>query len=401
MLQGCSPGRLFPISLIFPHSGDFQAHETQVKLITPKDLNPFLLYISAMKASPVFWNEIFVRLASRVDLTSDQARSAMRRILSGETPHETIKTFLIGIQAKGEKVCEIEGFLSAFLEESEKISIPGLFVDPTGTGGDGANTFNISTISAIIAHSAGVRVVKQGARSVTSKSGSADVMEALGVNIDLNAGQVAECVQDLGIGFCFLPKFIPSMRFADQARSELGPHSLFNLATPLANPAQPGAVAIGVSKPSMLTTMADVLLKRDVQGFIFRGDDGLDEISLSTTSTIIQLNKGREKILSFDPRAIGIDYAPVESLRGGDPYTNANIVKRILSGEKFAAREAALLNAAVTIAAYRGSFWNPIEVQFADGYEEARAAIDSGKALESLQSLRDYTQGFKVDEVPA
>jgi anthranilate phosphoribosyltransferase len=372
-----------------------------VKLITPRELASIFAYIPAMKTSPVFWNEIFVTLASRTDLTSEQAHWAMRHILSGETPNETIKTFLIGIQAKGERVCEIEGFLSAILENAEKLPISRLFVDPSSTGGDGANTMNISAVSAIIAHAAGVPVVMQGARSVTDQGSSADVLEALGINIDLNAGQVEECVQELGIGFCLVPKFHPSVRFADQARSELGPWSLFNLVTPLANPAQPGAVAIGVSKPSMLTMMADVLLKRDVQGFVFRGDNGLDEITLSTTSTIIQLDKGREKISSFDPRAIGIDYAPPESLRGANPSLNAKIVKQILSGEKFAARESALLNSAVTIAAYRGSFWKSIEAQFSEGYEEAREALDSGKAMDSLESWQSYTEAFTADEVPA
>jgi len=348
-----------------------------------------------------FWNRIIAGLAEGQRLSADDAQWAMSQILSGETPAEAIKSFLLGVQARGETSIEVDAFLTAMLAQSAPISVPGLVADCVGTGGDGANTINISTTAAIVAHASGVRIVKHGTRASKSDSGAADVLEALGININLDGRQVAECVEDLGIGFCFTPLFHPSLRFADQARKELGQASLFNILGPLANPAKPGAVAIGVSQPRMLTLMADVLLKRDVQGFLFRGDDGLDEISLSTTTTIIQINHGKEKIAVFDPRSLGIEYAPVESLRGGNPSVNAAIIRRILEGENIPSREIVLLNAAATIAAYRGHFWKSIETQFAEGYADAKTAVDSGAAIFGLNAWAQYTQGFIAAEIRA
>jgi anthranilate phosphoribosyltransferase len=348
-----------------------------------------------------FWERIISSLAEGSYLHADDAEWAMTQILTGDTPKETIKSFLLGVQARGETAVEIEAFLSAILAQSVPISVPGLVVDCVGTGGDDSNTFNISSAAAIIAHAAGARVVKHGARAGKSDSGSADVMEALGVNIHLNNKQVAECVEDLGIGFCFTPQFHPALGFADPARKELGHSSVFNILRPLANPAKPGAVAIGVSRPRMLTIMADVLLKRDVQGFLFRGDDGMDEISLCTTTTIIQINHGKEKIAIFDPRSIGVDYVPSESLKGGDPSVNASIIRSILAGEKLPSREIVLLNAAATIAAYRGQFWKSIEDQFSEAYAEAKAVVDSGAAMFALNAWGQYTQGFIASEIRA
>jgi len=350
---------------------------------------------------PFFWNRIIASLAEGHLLNSDDAEWAMSQILSGDTPTEMVKSFLLGVQARGVTAEEIDAFATAILAQSAPVSVQGLVVDCVGTGGDGANTVNISTAAAIVAHATGVRVLKYGARATRSDSGSADVLEALGLNINLNGRQITECLDDLGIGFCYAPLFHPSLRFADQARKELGKASLFNILGPLVNPAMPGAVAIGVAQSRALTIMADVLLKRDVQGFLFRGDDGLDEISVSTTTTIIQINHGKEKIAVFDPRSLGIEYAPVESLRGGNPSTNAAIIRRTLEGEKTPAREIVLLNAAATIAAYRGHFWKSIETQFAEGYADAKTAVDSGAAMFGLNSWAQYTQGFTATEIRA
>ena len=348
-----------------------------------------------MEESAISWDQIIAQLAEGEDLANIQARWAMAEILGDRADKESIKFFLLGVQAKGETAEEVQAFVSVMFEHCAPITIPGRAVDPVGTGGDGANTINISTTAAIIARAAGARVVKHGARAASSKSGAADLLEALGVNIDLNGEQVAACVEELGIGFCFAPKFHPAMRFAAPARKELGQASVFNILGPLANPAKPKAVAIGVSKARVMPIMADVLISRGAEGFLFRGDDGIDEITLSTTTQIMQINNGVSRIETFDPRELGIAFAPIETLVGGDAKFNAAVTLRIFEGEKSPAREAVLLNAAVALAAYKGDFEKSITEQLAQGYAAVSAAVDSGAASETLSRWAAFTQEFK------
>lgn len=348
-----------------------------------------------MNQSEISWDQIIAQLADHEDLAAEQAKWAMGEILSDKADKETIKSFLLGVQAKGETAQEVQSFVAVMYEHCAPISIPGRAVDPVGTGGDGANTINISTTAAIIANAAGATVVKHGARAASSKSGAADLLEALGVNIDLNGEQVAACVAELGIGFCFAPKFHPAMRFAAPARKELGQASVFNILGPLANPAKPAAVAIGVSKARVMPIMADVLMERGAEGFLFRGDDGIDEITLSTTTAIMQVHQGHSKLESFDPRELGIEFAPIEALAGGDSQFNAAVTLRIFEGEAGPAREAVLLNAAVTLAAFAGDFGRPITEQIAEGYRLASAAVDSGAARDSLERWALFTQQFR------
>ena len=343
----------------------------------------------------ISWNQIIAQLADHENLAADQAKWAMGEILGDKANKETIKSFLLGVQAKGETALEVESFVEVMYEHCAPISVTGRAVDPVGTGGDGANTINISTTAAIITHAAGGKVIKHGARAASSKSGAADLLEALGVNIDLNGEQVAACFQEIGIGFCFAPKFHPAMRFAAPARKELGQASVFNILGPLANPAKPAAVAIGVSKTRVIPIMADVLIKRGAEGFLFRGDDGIDEITLSTTTQIMQVYKGQSKLEIFDPRDLGIDLAPIESLAGGDADFNAAVTLRIFEGEMGPTREAVLLNAAVALAAFEGDFGRPIIEQIAEGYRLASAAVDSGAARDSLEKWALFTQQFR------
>lgn len=345
--------------------------------------------------SAISWDQIIAALADHEDLVADQAKWAMGEILSDKADKETIKSFLLGVQAKGETSVEVESFVEVMYEHCAPISVRGRAVDPVGTGGDGANTINISTTAAIITRAAGGRVIKHGARAASSKSGAADLLEALGVNIDLNGEQVAACFDEIGIGFCFAPKFHPAMRFAAPARKELGQASVFNILGPLANPAKPVAVAIGVSKARVMPIMADVLMKRGAEGFLFRGDDGIDEVTLSTTTQIMQIHKGRSTLETFDPRDLGIDFAPIESLGGGDAEFNAAVTLRIFEGEASPAREAVLLNAAVALAAFEGDFGRPITEQIASGYALASAAVDSGAARDSLEKWALFTQQFR------
>ena len=348
-----------------------------------------------MEISEISWDQVIGQLADHEDLTADQARWAMGQILGDLAEKETIKSFLLGVQAKGETALEVESFVSVMYQHCAPITIGERAVDPVGTGGDGANTINISTTAAIIARAAGAKVIKHGARAASSKSGAADLLEALGVNIDLNGEQVAATFNEVGIGFCFAPKFHPAMRFAAPARRELGQASVFNILGPLANPAKPMAVAVGVSKTRVMPIMADVLLQRGAEGFLFRGDDGIDEITLSTTTQIMQISGGRSRLESFDPRDLGIEYALIETLAGGDAEFNAAVTLQIFEGQKSPAREAVLLNAAATIAAYKGDFGRSITEQLADGYALASKAVDTGEAREVLKRWALFTQQFK------
>lgn len=348
-----------------------------------------------MDESEISWREVIAQLADREDLTAAEARWAMGEILGDRADKETIKSFLLGIQAKGETALEVEALVEVMYEYCAPIQVPGRAVDLVGTGGDGANTINISTTAAIIAQAAGARVIKHGARAASSKSGAADLLEALGVNIDLDGEEVASCVEEVGIGFCFAPKFHPAMRFAAPARKELGQASVFNILGPLANPARPQAVAIGVSKARVIPIMADVLRQRGAEGFLFRGDDGIDEITLSTTTHIMQISGGSYQIESFDPRELGIELASIDTLVGGDAEFNAAVTLRIFEGEKSPARDAVLLNAAAALAAYKGDFAKSITEQISDGYALASAAVDSGAARESLKRWALFSQGFR------
>jgi anthranilate phosphoribosyltransferase len=348
-----------------------------------------------MEQQSISWSQIIAQLADHEDLGSDQAKWAMGQILSDLADKETIKSFLLGIQAKGETAAEVEALVAVMFEHCAPISVPGRAVDPVGTGGDGANTINISTTAAIIASAAGARVVKHGARAASSKSGAADLLEALGVNIDLDGDQVASCVAELGIGFCFAPKFHPAMRFAAPARKELGQASVFNILGPLANPARPKAISLGVSKARVMPIMADVLIQRGTEGFLFRGDDGIDEITLSTTTQITQISGGSSHTESFDPRELGIAHAPIETLAGGDAEFNAAVTLRIFEGEKSPARDAVLLNAAAALAAAKGDFTRSIAEQLSDGYKLASEAVDSGAAQDTLRRWALFTQQFR------
>jgi anthranilate phosphoribosyltransferase len=268
---------------------------------------------------------------------------------------------------------------------SAPIHITERAVDTVGTGDDGANTINISTPAAIITNAAGARVVKHGNRAASSKSGSADLLEALGVKIDLTGCEVEQTVHKIGIGFCFAPIFHSSMKHAVAARKELGVPTVFNILGPLANPARPIAAAIGVARVELLPLMAQVLLDQGKEGFIFRGDDGLDEVSLSTTTTVIQISKGKLKQEVFNPSELGIATAPITALAGGDAKYNAQMTHQIFAGKSGAMRDAVTLNAAFAIAAFKGDFDLPLQTQIANGFVLANKAIDSGAAQSVLK----------------
>jgi anthranilate phosphoribosyltransferase len=277
-------------------------------------------------------------------------------------------------------------------EHCAPITIKERAVDTVGTGGDGAHTINISTTAAIIAAAAGVKVVKHGNRAASSKSGSADLLEALGININLDGTGVEKTFSELGIGFCFAPLFHPAMRFAGPARKELATPTVFNILGPMANPAKPQAAAIGVANESMHLVMAQVLSDRGVDGFVFRGDDGLDEITLATTTSVLTIGGGEITRGLIDPLDFGIDRAPIASLVGGDSVENARITTAIFAGEKGAPRDAVVLNAAAAIAAYEARFDLILQERMALGVSRAIDAIDSGASTRLVSKWAELSQ---------
>jgi anthranilate phosphoribosyltransferase len=345
-----------------------------------------------MTGSQDLWVKTLAKLNAGLDLEADEIQSVMRQILQGDADIEDIKSFLLALKAKGETAEEVSALVAEMYRHSAPISIIERAVDTVGTGGDGAHTINISTTAAIIAAAAGVRVVKHGNRAVSSRSGASDFLEALGVVPGLDGKGVERTVRELGIGFCFAPIFHPAMRFAAPARKELGVPTVFNILGPLANPAQPKAAAIGVANDRMHLVMAQVLAAKGCDGFVFRGDDGLDEITLATTTSVLIIGEGEIKSDRIDAKDFGIDNGPLEAIVGGDAAENAEISKAIFKGERGAPRDAVLLNAAAAIAAFEGNFNQDIRTRLSDGLVRATAAVDSGAATDLLNRWAALTQ---------
>jgi anthranilate phosphoribosyltransferase len=342
--------------------------------------------------SQLLWDENIAIVDSGLDLDVDRVQWCMNEILNGSADVSTIKKFLIALKNKGESPEEVGALVAQMYAHSAPVSITERAVDTVGTGGDGAHTINISTTSAIIAAAAGAKVIKHGNRAASSKSGSADLLENLGININLDGKAVEESFATLGIGFCFAPLFHPAMKYAAPARKELGVPTVFNILGPLANPAMPKAAAIGVANERMHLVMAQVLGTRGVDGFVFRGDDGLDEITLATTTSVLSI--GTEEITSdlLDPTEFGISNTPVSALVGGDGAENARITRSIFAGNKGAHRDACVLNAAAAIAAYEGRTELSLHERISAGTKAAIEAIDSGAAQELVSKWSVLTQ---------
>ena len=337
------------------------------------------------------WDLIFNSLSAAEDLSSDQITWVMGQILEGKARNDQIKQFLLGLKAKGESAKEVQALVSQMYSYCAPISITERAVDTVGTGGDGANTINISTTAAIITNAAGARVVKHGNRAASSKSGAADLLEALGIKIDLTGSEVEQTVHKIGIGFCFTPIFHSSMKYAAAARKELGTQTIFNILGPLANPAKAIACAIGVARAELLPLMSQVLLEQGKEGFVFRGDDGLDEVSLSTTTQVIQINDGKLTQSEFNPADLGITSSSVSDLLGADAKYNADMTMKIFTGVKGPMRDAVTLNAAFAIAAFKADFNLPLQTQIANGFVLANKAIDSGAALSVVKKWGELT----------
>ena len=338
------------------------------------------------------WESNISRLDAGLDLETADVQWCMNEILTGNADIDVIKRFLLALKAKGETAEEVGALVTQMYQHCGPITITERAVDTVGTGGDGAHTINISTTAAIIAAAAGVKVVKHGNRAASSKSGAADLLEALGININLDGVGVEKTFAQLGIGFCFAPVFHPAMRFAAPARKELGTPTVFNILGPLANPAKPQAAAIGVANDRMHLVMAQVLADRGVDGFVFRGDDGLDEITLATTTSVLTIGGGEISSALIDPLDFNIQRAPIAALVGGDATENARITTAIFAGEKGAPRDAVVLNAAAAIAAYEARFDLNLHNRMALGISRAVDAIDSGAATRLVKQWAELTQ---------
>ncbi len=331
---------------------------------------------------PDFWPHTLSRVIAHQALTTEEAAEAMRVIMSGEASPGQIGGFLMALRTKGETVDELEGLAATALGFASPVEAGTPVVDTCGTGGDRSNTFNISTVAAIVVAGAGVPVAKHGNRAASSHCGSADVLEALGVKIDLDAGGVQRCLADAGIGFMFAPVFHPAAGNATPVRRELRVPTVFNFIGPLTNPARPFAQVVGVSDERMLPLIAEVLARRGVRAKVFRGEDGLDELTTTGISMVFDVRDGQVREGHLDPATLGLARAGLDDLRGGDAAEGAGIVRSVLDGEVGPRRDVVLLNAgaALEVAGRAASLQ--------DGIQVAADSIDSGAAGKTLERWR-------------
>jgi anthranilate phosphoribosyltransferase len=340
------------------------------------------------------WSDLLAELLERRSLTAEQTRWAMAEIMAGEASDAQIAAFVVALRAKGETSAEVNGVVAAMLENAVRLPVPlelaARALDPCGTGGDRAHTVNSSTMAALVVAGAGIPVIKHGNRAASSQTGSADLLEALGIVLDLSPAGVARCVQEAGIGFCFATMFHPALRHAGPTRRDLGVPTLFNVLGPLTNPAQPGAKAVGVSSLALAPVMAQVLAARGTSALLFRGHDGLDELTPATTSQVWVVREGSVTEEVIDPADLGIAHVDRDALRGGDAETNAEVARRLLAGEQGPVRDAVVLNAAAAIAAARAQDADLLE-RLRDGLDVAREALDSGAAARSLDRWREVS----------
>jgi anthranilate phosphoribosyltransferase len=337
--------------------------------------------------NPQSWPHVLTALLDGSDLPAEATAWAMGEIMDGSATSAQIAAFVIALRAKGETVDEVAGLVSAMYERATPISVDGPAVDVVGTGGDRAQTVNISTMAAIVAAGAGARVVKHGNRAASSACGAADLLEELGIDLGLPPERVAQIADEVGITFCFAALFHPALRHAGATRKELGIPTTFNFLGPLANPARPSAQAVGVSDGRMAGIIAGVLAGRGVSALVFRGDDGLDELTTTTTSRVWVVRGGEVREERLDPARLGIPPAAPEALRGGDAAYNADVARRFLAGETGPVRDAVLLNAAAALVAYDGlddGDDKPLTEQIGAAYGRAQEAVDSGEAAAVL-----------------
>lgn len=331
--------------------------------------------------------EAIAKVVDGIDLTESEAHAAMDEIMSGNATPSQIAAYITALRAKGETVDEISGSAQVMRAKAFQIRPSAeRVVDTCGTGGDGSNTFNISTAAAFVVAGAGATVAKHGNRSVSSRCGSADVLEHLGIHIDLTPEQVQQCIDDVGIGFLFAPRFHGAMKHAINPRKEIGIRTIFNILGPLTNPAGAHVQVVGVYKPELTPVLAEVLGRLGVEmAYVVHGLDRLDEISISAPTQVSLLRDGQVTTSIISPEDLGIQSANREALVGGDSAENAQIIQAILNGEKGPQRDVVMMNAAAAFVVA------DLAPDLRAGVALAAESIDSGKALAKLDALRDYT----------
>ncbi|MGB3696759.1 MAG: anthranilate phosphoribosyltransferase [Gordonia sp. (in: high G+C Gram-positive bacteria)] len=340
--------------------------------------------VDATGTDPAYtWPYVLGKVTDRFDLTVDEASWAMREIMSDAATGAQIAAFGVGVKMKGASSSELRGLSEAMLALANRVTVAGPTLDIVGTGGDRSHTVNISTMTSVVVAAAGIPVVKHGNRAASSKSGGADVLEALGVSITLSPSAVQECVRETGIGFCFAPVFHPAFRFTGPPRSQIGIPTVFNVLGPLTNPAAPEAGLIGCAFSDLAPVLAEAFAERGNRVLLVRGDDGLDELTTTTTSSVWQVVGGRIGRLTVDPRELGIDLVELSALQGGDATVNAQVARELFAGELGPVRDAVTLNAAAAVVAFeqRELF---TQQQFVEAMRAARErvaqVIDSGDA---------------------
>ncbi|MEO6121599.1 MAG: anthranilate phosphoribosyltransferase, partial [Acidimicrobiales bacterium] len=317
------------------------------------------------------------------DLGEDEAAAALDAVLAGRATSAQLAGFLVALRVKGESVGEMSGLVASLLAHAEKVPVAAdlvdRLVDTCGTGGDRSHSINVSTLSALVVAGAGAVVCKHGNRAMSSQTGSADLLEALGVVIDLAPDGVARCLSEAGLAFCFAPRYHPALRHAGPTRRELGVATAFNFLGPLVNPARPRRQVVGVSDPAMAETMLGVLAANGaVRAMVVYGHDGLDELTTTTTSTVLELCDGEVRRGVVDPSALGMAHATAGQLRGGGPAANAEVSRRVLDGEAGAHRDLVVLNAAAAMVVAG------VAADLVDGLAAARASLDDGAAAGAL-----------------
>jgi anthranilate phosphoribosyltransferase len=328
---------------------------------------------------PDLWPRTLQRLASHQALSADDAADVMRAIMTGDVTPAQAGGFLMALRTKGETVDELDGLARTALEFANPVSPPAPVLDTCGTGGDRSGTFNISTLSAIVVAGAGVPVAKHGNRAASGQCGSADLLEELGVAIDLGAAGVERCLVEAGIGFMFAPVFHPAWGHAAPVRRELRVPTSFNFLGPLTNPARPAAQVVGVSDERMLPLMAEVLARRGTRAKLFRGEDGIDELTTTGPSLVLDVRSGEVTESRLDPADHDIARASREDLHGGDPSESASVARAVLGGEHGAARDVVLLNAGAALEVAGAAS------DLDEGIALASSSIDEGKAGATLE----------------
>ena len=338
------------------------------------------------QGAPHTWPGVLGALLREGHLDEDAAAWAMGEIMSGEATSAQIAGFAVAMRSAGEAVDAVSGLARTMLAKAAPADLDVRCVDIVGTGGDQAHTVNISTMAAIIVAAVGVPVAKHGNRAASSKCGAADLLEEFGIKLALDGAGVAHCVREVGIGFYFAPQFHSGFRFTGPARKELGIPTVFNFLGPLSNPAAPSALAVGCADTKMAPILAEVLARRGSSALVFRGDDGLDELTTTTTSQVWVAAREQVRRTVVDPARLGIGAATPEDLRGGDPAHNASVAHELFAGRHGPVRDAVLLNAAAAIAAYDGlsETAGDLDAALSAGIDRAADAIDRGAASELL-----------------